>query len=544
MNLIAPTDDGTAFPTLGPQVVDWMHQNLVFGPGDKLGEPLVLDAEQQWFIWRFYELYPRGHAQEGRRRFQRCALSLAKGLRKTELAACIAAAELHPDAPVRFGGWKGRGNKLAPGHGITDPFVVMVAFTEEQSNELAYAALCEILKHSVLADDFDIGLERIERKRGGRGKAVSIAGSPSGTDGARTTFQLFDETHHMDSPRQKQAQQTMLANMPKRPAADPWTLETTTAPAPGTGSIAEATMDYAREVIAGRVPDPSLFFYHRQASNAHDLKTRDGRRAAVIEASGPSAAWRDIDRIVARWDDPTADKTFLERVWLNRMVQQGSQAFDVEAWKKLTRDNPVKAGDLIAIGFDGSREYDSTGIVCTHIATGFQWVAGLWERPVDARTWCVPEQEVDDAMRALFSRYTVWRLYADPPYWREKIAAWRGVYGEERVIDLWTGSVTRIRNAIEGFDTAIKTGAVSHDGDANLTRHIGNSRRDEIKHQFDEQGKPLWKIRKERPDSPHKIDLAVCAVLSWEARTHAIAEGMGAGNVYLERGVLSLADYV
>ena len=39
----------------------------------------------------------------------------------------------------------------------------------------------------------------------------------------------------------------------------------------------------------------------------------------------------------------------------------------------------------------------------------------------------------------------------------------------------------------------------------------------------DEQGKPLWLIQKERPDSPHKIDLAMAGVLSWEARTDAIA---------------------
>jgi hypothetical protein len=41
--------------------------------------------------------------------------------------------------------------------------------------------------------------------------------------------------------------------------------------------------------------------------------------------------------------------------------------------------------------------------------------------------------------------------------------------------------------------------------------------------QRDEQGKPLWLIRKERSDSPQKIDLAMAAVLSWEARTDATA---------------------
>jgi hypothetical protein len=42
----------------------------------------------------------------------------------------------------------------------------------------------------------------------------------------------------------------------------------------------------------------------------------------------------------------------------------------------------------------------------------------------------------------------------------------------------------------------------------------------------EETGKPLWLIRKERSDSPNKIDLAMAAVLSWEARMDAIAAGV------------------
>lgn len=504
-----------------------MHQNLVFGPGDLLGQPLILDAEQQWFLWRFYELYPRGHRMEGRRRFQRCALSLAKGLRKTELASCIAAAELHPDAPVRFNGWRGRSKELAPGRGVTDPFVVMVAYTEEQSNELAYAALCEILRHSDLKNDFDIGQERTERLKGGRGKAVSVATSPSATDGARTTFQLFDETHHMTLPRQRQAQQTMLANMAKRPLADPWTLETTTAPEPGSGSIAESTMDYAKAVIAGKVADPKLFYFHRQASDHHDLTTAEGRRAAVVEASGPAAAWRDIDRVVAQWDAPDADPKFIERVWTNRLVQSSAQAFDVNRWKALEmKPSPVQDGDLITLGFDGAQFHDTTGLVATHLKTGYQWVCGVWECPVGRKDWQVPAGEVDTTVRGLFERYTVWALYADPYLWQSWIASWRGAFGDDRVKEWATNRRRAMSTALEGFHTAMVEGHVHHSGDPRLARHIGNARRDDLNGWVDEQGKPMWLIRKERPDSPHKIDLAMAAVLSWEARTDAVADGM------------------
>lgn len=538
MVTLVPPDDGVQYPSLGGQVVAWMHEHLVFGPGDLRGEPLQLDDEQQALIWRFYELFPRDHPQAGRRRFRRCALSLAKGLRKTELGALIAAAELHPEAPVRFTGWKGRGSQLALGRGVTDPFVVLVAYTEEQSDELAYGALKAILEESPIASDFDIGLERITRLRGD-GKAVSVAGSPNARDGARTTFQLFDETHRMDSERLKRAHQTMQANLPKRKIADAWALEITTAYEPGAGSIAEGTMEYARAVADGRITDASLFFFHRQASEDHNLTTEAGARAAVIEASGAAAAWRDIDAIVSLWKDPTTDRAFWQRVWCNQVVKASAQAFDAEAFKGLARQTSILPGALIALGFDGSMFHDSTAIVATDIASGYQWLAGLWECPPNRDDWQVPVVEVDATVRALFTRYTVWRLYADPPYWQSWIATWAGEFGAERVVEWWTNRRRPMAAALENFSTAIRSAALSHDGSPGLIRHVGNARRQDLP-QLDEQGKPLWLIRKERADSPQKIDAAMAEVLSWEARTDALAAGATMGRQTLVPSVYAL----
>lgn len=502
-----------------------MHQNLVFGPGDLRGEPLQLDIEKQGFIWRFYELFPKGHPQEGRRRFRRCALSLPKGLAKTELAACIAAAELHPEAPVRFNGWKGKG--LAQGRGVRDPFVVLVAYTEEQSDELAYGALRAILEESPIRDDFDIGLERIMRK-GGDGKAVSMAGAPNARDGARTTFQVFDETHWHTSPRLKAAHQTMMANLPKRKLSDAWALEITTAPQPGSGSVAEDTMEYARAIVDGRVADSALFFFHRQASDVHDLATKDGARAAVIEASGAAAVWRDIDGIVQLWEDPTTDRTYWERVWCNRLVQHTSQAFNVPQWKSLAKaDYVVPAKSRITLGFDGSVFHDSTALVATEIATGYQWLAGLWERPHHVEDWEVPTAEVDAVVRSTFDHYQVWRMYADPFRWESRIADWIGAFGKERVLEWPTNRPRPMALAVAAFDGAIKQGFISHDGSPDVTRHLGNARRDDSARLTDEEGKPLYTIKKERPDSPMKIDAAMAAILSWRARTDAIAAGAG-----------------
>jgi phage terminase large subunit-like protein len=534
--ILTVPQDAVLYPTLGPLVCDWAEANLVFGPGDLRGQPYVFDEEKRALVYRMYEVFPQRHEHAGRRRFKRAGLSLRKGLAKTELAAIIAACELHPDAPVRCVGWTKKGEPI--GGPVSDPYIPLVAYTEEQSDELAYGALRVILDEGPLRNDFDIGLERIIRKNGD-GKAVSLSSSPNARDGARTTFAVMDETHWWTLPRLKQAHQTMINNLAKRKLADPWMLEVTTAPEPGAGSVAEATMDYAQAVSEGRVTDSSLFYFHRQAGDEHDLTTREGARAAVIEASGSGASWTDVDAIVSIWNDPTTDRSFWERVWTNRLVKHASQAFDVEQWKLLKRPvNPVKAGDLITLGFDGAQFHDSTGIVATHIATGYQWVAGLWECPAGRDDWQVPAAEVDALMRSLFTIYNVWRLYADPPYWQSWIAAWAGEFDkgradkDKRVIEWWTNRRKQMSVALENFESAIKEGTISHDGDERLIRHIGNSRRKDLPGWKDEQGRSLWLIQKERPDSPHKIDLAMAAALSWEARTDAIASGVSVSPEY------------
>lgn len=537
--LVVPSLDEVPYPSLGGQVCAWIEGNLVFGPGDLRGEPAKLDDEKRALIWRMYEVEPQESANAGRRRFKRVAISVRKGWAKTELAAWVAAAELHPDGPVRCVGWNGHGDPI--GGPVTDPYIPLVAYTEEQSEELAYHALRVILEYSTVRRDFDIGLERIMRI-GGDGKAIALATAPDSRDGARTTFQVFDETHRLNMPRMKMAHRTMLANVPKRRAADAWSLEITTAPAPGEGSVAEDTMDYARQVADGKIKDSRLFFFHRQAGDQHDLSTPEGVRAAVLDASGPVAAWSDIDGIVDQWADPTADRTYLERVWLNRVVRSSERAFDSERWKALSRPGVVPEREWITLGFDGARYNDSTAIVATHIVSGYQWLVGLWERPLNARDWEVSEPEVQAAMAAAFKRYQVWRLYADPPYWETQVAEWAGEYGEERVAQWRTTRQAPMAWAIRSYSNAMKDGELSHDGSAGFARHIGNACRRAVP-VFDDKREQLWTMCKERPDSPHKIDAAMAGCLSWEARRDALAAGMGfkKRSVYDTRGIVSTA---
>ena len=515
-----------------------MEDALIFGPGDLRGQPYRLDDEKRALIYRMYEVFPKDHPQAGRRRFRRAALSLRKGSAKTELAAAIAACELHPDAPVRTEGWRRRGRGWEPvGGPVTDPYIPMVAYTEEQTEDLAYAALYVMLSEGPLADDFDIGLERVMRI-GGDGKAVALANAPDARDGARTTFQHFDETGRFTLPRLREAHQTMLANLPKRRLADPWALETTTSPAPGEGSVAEKTMQYATAVAEGKVEDSRLFFFHRQASDRHDLTKLRGVRAAVLEASGPVAAWSDIDGILELWKDPTTDRRYFERMWLNRPTSAMGAAFDAARWVKLRRAHEVPAGALIVLGFDGSRHLDATALVATEVESGHIWDVGIWERPPKAQEWEVPELEVSAAVEAMFERFDVWRLYGDPHYWETTLASWASTWGEKRVVQWDTRRTVAMAYAVRAFANAIATGALHHAGSPALERHIGAAQK-RMTHTLDDEGKQLFTICKERDDSPHKIDGAAAAVLSWRARLDALAAGALEEQVVLEGSLMS-----
>jgi hypothetical protein len=529
--LIVPPLDDEPWPSLGGAVCDFIEERAVFGPGSLKGDPAVLDAEKRAAIYRLYEVYPQGHELAGRRRFRRGGLSWRKGTAKTEWAAWIAYAELHPEGPVRCDGFDADGNPV--GRPVRDPYIPMVAFTEEQVSELAFGALYVVVTEGPDADLFDAGLDRILRldARGRRdGKAEPLAGSPNARDGARTTFQHFDEPHRMFLPTLVNAHETMLANLDKRPLDDPWSLETTTAGQPGQGSVAEKTHREAEAIDRGEVDDPELFYFHREASQTHDMKTLDGRIAAVAEATGPVGEYGpgQFRGIAKQWDRPGADRSYLERVWLNRWTRSESQAFDAVKWEtELACPEPIPPGSFVAGGFDGARFRDATGLVLTDMSTGRQKLWGLWERPTDAADdWEIPEDEVTTSLELAMESFDVWKVYCDPPHWTETVGSWSARW-PDRVEEWWTNRRTPMASAVRAYREAMATGAVTHvfdpdnPNDVAFNRHVAAAGRKDI-NLWDgpEQLFILAKIHEDR-----KFDAAMAGCLSWKAYLDAVKTG-------------------
>lgn len=527
---VVPAEDAEPWPTLGPAICDLIEERAIFGPGSLKGRPAMLDAETRALVYKSYELYPRGHELAGRRRFRRVRISLRKGTAKTEKLGWIAFAELHPEGPVRFDGWDAGGNPV--GRPVTDPYIPLLAYTKDQVDELAYNVLYVVCTDGPDADLFDAALERIIRldERGRRdGIAVPLAQSPNARDGARTTFQGYDETHRLDLPRLIDAYNTMEANLPKRPLDDPWSMGITTAGVPGGGSVAEIDKDEAEAIDRGEIDEPELFYFHREAAEHHDLSTLAGRIEAVREASGPAAEWSDLRGIAKQWDRPKADHRYLERVWLNRWTQAEGQAFDAKRWGSVLARAGAKIpeGAMVTGGLDGSRWKDTTAFVLTDVLTGLQVRAGLWE-PELLQSGEVPVGEVIETVADAFRRFKVLRIYGDPAQgWDDPLAQLAGRFGPKNVVFWYTDSrnLRKTAGMCRSYAGAIRAGEVTNDGDDKFYRHIGAAQKRDI-HQLDEDGVPLWVMEKERHDSPNKIDLAMAGGLSWQARLDVIALGM------------------
>lgn len=536
--LIVPRFDPEApFPTLGPQVCDLIEERFIFGPGSLKGEPAVLDDDKRAAIYSFYEVYPQGHEWAGRRRFKRCGVSVRKGLAKTEMGAWISEAELHPEGPVRCDGFDANGNPA--GRPVRDPYIPMLAVTVEQVEELAYGALYVMVTEGPDADMFDATLERIIRLSPlGRadGKAVPLSNSPGSRDGARTTFQMFDEPHRLYLPRQTAAHETMVANLEKRVLEDPWGLYVGTAGEPGQGSIAEGLHAEAQSIAKGEVDDPQLFYMHREAGPGFDLSDFDQRLAAVKEATGPVGEYGpgQFHSIAKQWDRKGADKKYLERVWLNRWTRSEEQAFDPKRRVELlVKDDPFVPGALVVGGFDGARFRDSTGIVLTDIATGRQKLWALWERTsynLDPETgelepWEIDEAEVTESMTQLMATFDVWRFNADPPHWTETVGSWAGKW--PCVEEWWTTQLRRMALAVRHYHEAMSSGAVTFVADdpleAKFAEHMAAAGRKDVKI-YDDDGQQLYVLRKLHQD--RKFDGQMAAVLSWEARLDALKHGV------------------
>jgi hypothetical protein len=520
--------------SLGWQVAAWIERHLCHGPGDVLGDPILLDDEWRGFLVAAYGLDPTN----GRRLVSRAFLSRAKGRSKSELAGMVVCAEFLGD--VRFDHWATRGEVSEWGYAfeegepvgrpVRSPFIRCLATEEGQAGN-TYEVAAVMLDYAArkFPEEFgslDLGRTAQTSTRiflPGGGEIRPCTASSAAKDGGLETFVVKDETHLWHTRELRQMDATVSRNTTKRKIAEPWTLETSTMFDPTEQSIARDGRQYAEAIVAGKKANLGLLFDHREGTVPDEWDDDAAVLAGLREAYGPASEWTDFAAKLGDIRDPKTSKADSVRYFFNVATQTDRAAVDLERWRSLANpgERPA-AGAAIAIGFDGSFSNDSTVLYgCVVGERPHLFLIAAWERPRNApKDWRVPRAEVHAEVDRTMRQWRVGRMLCDPPRWESEVDEWARKYGDDRVLAYDTNQHTaRMWQACSRFASAVEEGALTHDGDPLLERHLAATARRKVRANDDDaDGRTRFVFVKAdgRGPTARKIDATIAAVLALE----------------------------
>lgn len=507
--------------SLGWASLAWAGQRLQL----KAGTPWRFTSEQAriWLWW--YAIDERGNFLFDREGI----IQRLKGHGKDPFGAVYCANELV--GPCRFDGFK-RGKPVVVEE--PDAWVQLLAVTQKQTRSTM--RIFPNLFTQDTKDEFGLAIGKEQIYALGDQKFLeALTSNPDPLEGARSTAVLANETHLWRDNNNGLAMYDVLErNGAKSAGGRSRLLQLSNAFEPGRDSLLERTRN-AYELAQAR-PDEILLqgvMYDSLEANPEapliDPEDPDVIEKVVESVRGDSV-WLNIDRIRKSVEDPRKAPSESRRFWYNQITASEESWCDPLKWDPLARPELMLAdGEELVLFFDGSKSDDSTGIVGVRVSDGQVFALGLWQKPPKGRrgSWTVPRGEVNQRVRAIFKQYRVVAFFADPShtredgtldrYWTNLIDEWHRDFGKKLL--LWAqpnkhaiafdmsnrhGEGKRFVAAAERFVEDVENGDLTHDGNPELARHVKNARRFPTQHGVS--------LMKDGPESPRKIDLAVCAV--------------------------------
>lgn len=529
------------FPTLGWGIVEWIEEVLAM-PDRAEYEPLTLYREQVEFILNFYRLDPI----TGKRAYNRGLLGRPRGWGKSPFSAALCAAE--GLGPVVFDGWDADGRPVGkPWAAVRTPLIQIAAVSEQQTAN-TFDPLLEMLREGPATELYP-SLEPFDSQVNlPRGRIEQITTSPRSVKGARAVFAVMDQTEEwVRSNHGLKMANVMRANAGKVGGA---VLETPNAFIPGENSVAEEAAAEIAAIRAGTSKNKRLYYDMREAPATTDIGEResliDGLRyvygcssghpeGCVLHGDSCKPGHVDLDNIVSTIWTLGQDVQQSRSDFLNQITHASDSWFAQHEWLACEdRDKVVKPGDVVVLGFDGSRgrvrgNADATALVGMRVADRHLFEIRVWEAPQGDKEWEPNAVEVDREVRAAFERYSVVGFYADPSGWQTHVAEWEAAFGRRlkvkakgnEPIAMWPrGKNSQVTHITESFHQAVLNEEITHDGSPNILRHVMNARRRKSR-----SGGYL--LYKEYPESPNKIDAAYAAIMAFQACMDAQAKRVG-----------------
>lgn len=425
--------------------------------------------------------------------------------------------------PCRFGGWTVDGDPVAVPH--PSPWVQIAAVSQDQTRN-TMTLLPGLLGTPKRAKALGVDLGKTIIYGPGSARLEAVTSNPRALEGSRPSMVIMGETHHwLPSNDGREMARAVARNLAKSRDGSARALAITNSHAPGENSVAEADYEAWVDIQSGKSKASGVLFDSLSAPADLDLSDGDALRAGIKAAAGDSW-WIDADRIAEEVLDPTTPVSMSRRFYLNQIVAPEDAWISAQEWDRCEVGDTLQPGDVITLGFDGSRKDDATALVACRVADGFVVKLGVWVAPPNAADWQVDRDEVDAAVRDACAAYDVAGFYADLALWESYIDAWRdsvatGVRikasGHHPLAFDMRGRRADFTRAADRFASDVQQRQMMHNGDRVLRQHILNARR----------APNRWgvSIRKEAPMSQRKIDAAVASVLAWAARNDVIANG-------------------
>jgi phage terminase large subunit-like protein len=506
--------------TLGAEVACWMEHWLIQPNGPAAGRDFQLTDRQKRFLYWWYAI-----DENGRWLFHHGVRRLAKGSGKSPFAAALALAELC--SPCRVYDIDHR-KGIAIGRPMDMPLVQIAATSETQTGNTMRMVRAFAPKGSDVVVEHRLDPGRTKYSKVPEGTLEVITSSPTAAEGAEGSCTIADETEHWKPANGGvELASTLIDNLAK---SGNRMVETANAFIPGEQCVAESTWDAWCDQEEGRTRNTSRILYDAViAPPETDWSDPDSIRAA-LEAVYEDCWWIDVENQLTRIMDTRARLSESKRKYGNRPTVSEDAWVTPEQWTVLARPGvEVKAGERVALFFDGSKSRDTTALVGCRISDGHVFLVAMWEPDPGDPESVVPVEDVDAAVARAFDTWKVLGFFADVQEWesftkvewprrhgrRLKVKAVPGGKSPEPIAWDMRTNESVFTKAAELCQDEILEGKFTHDGDPRLARHVANAR--------ERPNRYGTSVRKETPDSPKKIDGAVCVIGARHVRKLVVA---------------------
>lgn len=391
------------------------------------------------------------------------------------------------------------------------PEILLAASSDKQAGRL-YDAAATFVRRSAMLRELCRPRDHVGEivREDGRGVIYRLSSDPARLHGYNPSLVVCDELAQWVTPSLRRAFAALTSGGGARSAPQVFTITVAGEARDREDSILGRMLDQAQ--TRGDVEESpglriSRLWPARMLVYNHEAPTSDPHDVAAMKLANP-ASWVSEAYLAEQAEDP--ELTDAEVLQLHGCVWAAGQTqwLPGGAWRACQVDaEPPEDGSDVVLGFDGSYNRDSTGLVgCT--PDGHVFMVGVWERPARAaKDWTVPRHEVhkavDDAMRS----WNVLELACDPNGWHSELAEWEERYGSPPVV-VYEPKPSNMDPACSRFHSAVLTKTLTHDGDPVLARHLANAVLKETRDGA--------YITKDGRNSPRKIDVAVAAVIAFD----------------------------